>query len=117
MYETTRVTFSGNSFDTSGTDYLDSGCTTVDDTYATTGTFVIGQSLTTSSGLSAKEIDLTIQTIDGESFAFVFYDIYRIDGNKLFTGNTGGFDEDEHDGTTQEKRPIALLLDLPNTKI
>ncbi len=111
-YESGITTFSGNTFTYSGADYSDSECTIVEETYINTGTFIIGDSMTTSSGLSAKNIDIAIVTMDGRNVSYKFYDIFKIDGDRLYFGDQGSYDENEDDweysGLTVEKRPIDL---------
>lgn len=97
------ITFSGNTFSTSGKEYADTACSVFDTNYSASGTFVIGNAMTTSSGLSAKEIDVTLLKIDGAGVSINVYDIYRIDGEKLYFG-----DDSLLDATSVANRPIDL---------
>jgi len=115
-YDTDSVTFAGNTFSFFGIEYTDSACTLVEDTYSSTGTFVIGDTLTASSGGEVIQIDSMFATVNGNNFTYTFYDIFRVDGDRLYTGDTGGFGEDEHDGSTLEARPIDLDFSFYLTK-
>jgi hypothetical protein len=89
-----------------------------------TGTFVIGDSLMTSSGVTAQNIDLTISqsSIDGQiagvdisQFGFeagqIWYDIFYINGGNLYYGdsNTG-------DSSSPLSRPADISFDFVYTK-
>ncbi|VAW89541.1 hypothetical protein MNBD_GAMMA18-484 [hydrothermal vent metagenome] len=119
-YEIESATFAGNTFTISQKKYSDSACTVVNGTNSATGTFTIENSITASSGLSAKEIDVTILVINGSDASITFYDIFRIDGDKLYFGDAGEYDENEDDweysGITEEKRPIDLDFSWYYTK-
>lgn len=80
-----------NAFSSSGTEYTDAACTITDDTYSSSGAFVVGKSLTTSSGVSSKEINITFS-----NNGYTLYDIFRLDGDRLYNRDTGGLDYEEH---------------------
>jgi len=111
-YDTGSITFSGNTFSSSGVEYSDSACTVIEESYSSTGTFVIGSFVTTSSGLSAKEIDMTLLTMDGNNFTYTFYNIFRVDSARLYNGDNDG----DYDGNSIDKRPIDLDFSYYYTK-
>ncbi len=96
--------FSGNMYSYSLLDYTYSSCTSreVAVGYSKKGTYSVGRSLTTSSGLAATEINLI--TSGGE----IEYQIYSFSNGKLFFGDING----EYDGITAAKRPIDLVFDF-----
>jgi len=110
-----------NKMSFSSKNYLDSGCL---DDYAQdnphpnedlsekSGTFLVGQSLTTDSGLSAKELDMTFLLDEGESVNETSYTIVSTLEGKL----TFGKGTTEKNGSTAEKRPTALNFDNYFTK-
>ncbi len=111
-YDTGSITFSGNTFSSFGVEYSDSACTVVDESYSSSGTFAIGNSMITSSGVSANEVDVTLLTMDGNNFTYTYYDIFRIDSDRLYFGDTDG----EYDGNSVAKRPIDLDFSYPSTR-
>ena len=111
VYSTLALTFTGNSYTSIGTDYLDAACTVVDETFSSNGTFVTGSTLTPASGGSAREIDITISTINGIAFPVTFYDIYQISGTTLYTG-----DDTVNEGLSTSTRPVALDFTLSFTR-
>ena len=111
VYSTLAFTFTGNSYTSIGTDYLDAACTVVDETFSSNGTFVTGSTLTPASGGSAREIDITISTINGIAFPVTFYDIYQISGTTLYTG-----DDTVNEGLSPSTRPVALDFTLSFTR-
>lgn len=98
------VTFSGSTYSSSGTNYSDSECTVSIGAYTASGTFVIGNTMITSSGLDAKEYNATLLKSNGISFNVQLFDIFKIEGGKLYFGDDSG----QQDTSTKEKRPTDL---------
>lgn len=105
----TVLTFSGNTFVRIGTDFSDTTCSIpIPDSSRVTysGTFVVGNSLTTSSGLPAREIDSFSPNEDPE------YDIYHISSGKLYFGDYTAV----KDGSSPANRPVDLDFSWYYTK-
>ena len=117
FYLLSSTTFSVGSYSSSSSAFFDSECADSVQGVSVTGSFVVGEAITTSSGVSAKEIDFIIETIDGVSASETSFGIYRIMDNTLFTGNLGFIEGSGIDTSTEENRPTALNFDLPFTKI
>lgn len=88
------------------------------------GTFVIGQSLMTNSGVAAQNIDITISqvSVDGQItgvdislFGFdagqTWYDIFYINGGNIYYG-----DINSGDGSSPGNRPTDISFDYIYTK-
>ncbi len=102
-----KGTFSGDSFNFSIQEYSNSGCSRLTGDSSGSGKFSIGKSITTSSGLSAKEIDITTLKQDGKDVNVKDYDIFRIDGRDLYFGKYTS----KYDGESRSGRPIDLDFD------
>ena len=107
-------TFGSDGTMTSRTDfYSDDDCVTPNgDVTINEQTFTIGEMITTDTGLSAYESDVTVtKTIinGGEQppAKITIYSIFRVDGDQLFFG-TGAF--------APEDRPTALNLASPEIR-
>jgi hypothetical protein len=72
--------------------------------------FTLGETITTDSGLAAREINV-FQT--EEMLPPVLYLIYRIDGDLLYFGDTTDIDTT----STPENRPTSLDFESPMTRI
>jgi len=113
LFNATIISFSGDTFSFVDNEYTDSTCLNVDFTFSTgSGFFSIGNTITASSGLGAKEIDFTLNERDG---VLIFvgeqnFDIFRISSGTLYFGldDFGLFD-----GTTPANRPIDLDFNSP----
>lgn len=108
-YDIITLTFIENNFDSSILNYTDPDCTIPDTQIpnpTASGTFVIGNTITTTGGLQAKEIDSYVDQSSGAIFADGFV-IFNIDGNTLYFGDTTG----DNDGSTPELRPDTLNFD------
>ena len=97
-------------------EYSDSSCVNMNSTQVLSGVYSLGNSLTTTSGLNALEIDITITQVDGVALpsSVTLYSIAYKDGNNLYNGDiyaTPGLD-----GTTPATRPNTLDLANPNVK-
>lgn len=101
------IIFTGNTFSATSSSYNDESCVTLDEATIDTGTFTIGNALTTTSGLSAKEINITTLISDGMTVNSTEYDIFSIMNNNLFLG-----DSNVLDGSTIAMRPIELDTEL-----
>jgi len=97
-------------FNTNGTysettrDYSDAACTSSTGlTITVSGTYILGPTITTSSGLTANEIDIEIVPLAGGGTNTI-YDIVRFDAtsSQLYLSRFGGF--------TPTSRPDALDL-------
>ena len=105
--ENAILTISGNTYTYTGKGYSDSTCSLSDgSSVSDSGTFIIGNSLTTSSGLPAREIDLFSPNEDPE------YDIYNISNAKLYLGDFTA----EKNGTSAANRPVDLDFSWYYTK-
>lgn len=106
--EESKLVFEGNAFILELSDYSDNACQ-VNGILAgvASGTFTIGNALTTTSGLTAKEFDSTILKIDGTSVNTTGFDIYSLSGENLAFG-----DESTGNGDTEGERPTDLDLNL-----
>lgn len=106
--EESKLVFEGNAFIFELSDYSDNACQ-VNGILAgvASGTFTIGNALTTTSGLTAKEFDSTILKIDGTSVNTTGFDIYSLSGENLAFG-----DESTGNGDTEGERPTDLDLNL-----
>jgi len=108
VYSSNTVTFAGNTISQSATEYLDPACTVVDDTATSNGTFTIGNTLTPISGGSARELNITISSINGNTVTINFYDIYQISGNTLYTG----VEDLVNNSLSPSTRPVTLDFGL-----
>lgn len=102
--------FSGSNIYFSPTFYEDSSCSGTGDFYHAdiTATYVIGDTVTTESGLTAHQIDITYTEVKypedyEEQEGETHYDLIYVDGDILYTGDisTGS-------GTSPSTRPTAL---------
>ena len=87
------TTFSGNQLDSNIENYQDAACTVplpVAPNPTSSGTFTVGDTLTTTGGLQATEIDSHIDTFNGAPFVIDEFTIFYIDGNSLFLGDDSG---------------------------
>ncbi len=112
-HSNSTVTFSGNTFNTVKNKYSDSVCSVIVETsFSLSGTFIIGNEITTTSGVSANEIEITILKDKSVDVNDMFYDIFKIDNGKLFFG----ISDEINDGNSPSKRPLDLDLDSYFTK-
>jgi len=105
VYEIITLNFEGNNFDSNGSEYSDLNCEVHESDFDLSGTFEIGSSLTTPSGVAVNAIDYSV--FNGSISVF---DIFRIEANLLLFGDTDG---DENDGVTAERRAIELDTGTP----
>jgi len=107
LYDVISLTFRGNTFYSDIKNYTDSGCNTPlasSPNPTASGTFSIGASVLTFSGPVANEIDTTITQQNGAPFIVNEYDIFYIEGNNLFFGDTSG----PNDASSPALRPDDL---------
>jgi len=109
------VTLSDDTYSIEAAEYNDNVCSIVNDSFTESGTFSIGESIITSSGLTANKWDVTQLIEDGVEEVSTTYDIIRVDDGKLYQGKK--MVDTEFDGKTAEKRPIELDLDFVFYKI
>jgi len=86
--------------------YSDSACSIdLGRTDVLTGTYSLGQQVTTTTGLTALELDLTLDAVNGTSFpggSITHYDIAYRNGNILYHGTSSAVSD--LDGSTAAKR-------------
>ena len=107
FYDAVTLTFIGNNFDSDIKNYSDTGCSMpipVAPNPTAKGTFTVGNSLTTTGGLQASEIDTHITEFNGAPFDIDDFDIFHIDVNTLYFGDISG----AKDGTSSALRPGTL---------
>ena len=83
-FEIDEIVFSGNTFETSIQVWENSSCS--GDTYlsgGSSGTFTVGEIITTSSGLEAVEVDLENVVAGAEGAALEILTIFRQEGDEL----------------------------------
>jgi hypothetical protein len=100
-YYKTNMIFSGNDIKLIKYFYKTESCGNTYKTEKTIGVFKIGDSATSSEGLSFKTIDFIFEK---EGSTIKSYTIYRIDGSKLYLGKQ----TNAKNGNTPESRPQAL---------
>ena len=108
-YDVITLTFVGNNFESNILNYTDPGCTIPDTLIpnpSASGTFTVGDTVITTGGLNAIEIDSHNEHTSGATFNDQFI-IFYIDGNTLYFGNANGV----NDGSTPEMRPNTLNFD------
>ena len=104
LYIIDSFSFSGNSVTTTFWDYQDSSCSgSVSLTGSASGSFVIGEEVTTDSGLKATEIDFNM-TYQGSQFTIL--DIIQVSENYFYLGVWGD----------SNIRPTELKFDTVLTK-
>tara|TARA_R110000796_G_C14486690_1_gene427305 strand:+ start:151 stop:669 length:519 start_codon:yes stop_codon:yes gene_type:complete len=90
--------------------YFDANCLIlIEEIDSQTSWFTLGETITTDSGLTAREIDV-FQTED--MMPPVQYSIYRIDGDVLYLGDSTDI---EYTGTTED-RPTSLDFESSQTR-
>ena len=82
------IIFLGNTYTEVLAEYTDSACLTSISNIQITGSFVIGSSLTTNTGLNAKKLDITKISNQDVNSNNIFYTIFRIIDNNLYMGAT-----------------------------
>lgn len=102
-----EIIFSGGSYSTISRDYNGASCLVLDETVTSSGTFSVGSLITTSSGKSAYKVDVTQLKRDGVEETLSIYDIFRIEGNKLYLGDFGENDDVTNEGD-EANRPTKL---------
>lgn len=110
-YYRNMMVFSETKFSWVGASYTDANCSISDfygDSSIGSGTYSKGKAITTSSGLDAREIDMSILKEDFTDKQRMQYDIYRIDSNILYLGKTTS----KLNRTTPETRPVELEFDV-----
>src|SRR5690606_4875018 len=81
--------FSATGVDYRVDNYEDPDCTvqlSVGDFSLLRGTYSLGDTITTTDGLQATEIDFVFSELDGEAFGLEYQDLIAIDGNTLYLG-------------------------------
>lgn len=109
------INFSGNSLNFTQQLFIDAACSTVDvneGLSSFSGNFNIGNSVTTSSGMSATEYDVNVLEGDGVTEEFSIFSLFSIIDEKLYVGDLTG----ENDGSTLAKRAVDLNFDFYYTK-
>ncbi|RMD81389.1 MAG: hypothetical protein D6820_05200 [Lentisphaerae bacterium] len=107
FYDVVTLTFSGNEFYSDIKNYSDAECTTpypVAPNPTSSGTFTLGDTVTTTSGVQATAIDTHITRFNGAEFDIHDYNIVRLSENMLYLGDESGI----NDGETAERRPDTL---------
>ena len=84
----------------------------VETSFLRSGTFIIGNEITTTSGVSANEIEATTLKDESVDVNDMLYDIFKIDNGKLFFG----IKDEINDGNSPSKRPLDLDFDSYFTK-
>ncbi len=105
------VTFSGSTYTALDINYSDSQCITANFTGTASGTFEIGNTITTSSGLSAKNIDFHQLKENGLDVNRNIFSIFQKDNETLYLG-----DNNSADGKTSANRHIVLDFQNSFTK-
>ncbi|MFT2110104.1 hypothetical protein [Marinomonas sp. 2405UD68-3] len=101
-----EITYSSSEIQALHFDYSDLSCVTKSSTETVIGKYVVGNDVTTSSGVIATEIDFFAESINGESISEdIGYTIFYIDSGKLYLGDHAN---DAVDGTSPSKRPIDV---------
>ncbi|HEB57137.1 MAG TPA: hypothetical protein ENI98_12710 [Gammaproteobacteria bacterium] len=111
------TTVSGNTWSDRSIFYTDSACSIPvagEKPRTNSGTFIIGSAITTSSGWSAKEIDLIGLKKNGVEVKTktTAYEIFSITNGKLYLGTV----TPEKDGSSAAKRPVDLNFTRPAIK-
>lgn len=106
FYQTKVYTFSGESWSGTGTTYSDMDCTQiVIPTSSAGGYFSLGEPVITESGVTALELNISIQILDGIDYGSVGavnrFDLIKNEGNRLFFS--------EYSSPTE--RPTSLNFD------
>lgn len=107
FYDIVDATFSGNIFTTSIHIYQDSACTIPFAGFPNaraSGVFIVGNSVTTTSGVMATELDTHITQTNGAPFIIDGYGLFYIDGNTLYVEH----DADNYSGESPELRSDTL---------
>ncbi|MAA65553.1 MAG: hypothetical protein CL581_12330 [Alteromonadaceae bacterium] len=106
------LTFTGNTFTSDIENYLDAGCNVP---YAeapnptASGTFVLGEDVMLSSGVTATELDSHITQFDGAPFDIDEYNVIYIQGDILYTG--------EGEADSPQQRPTSLDYNRPFDRV
>lgn len=102
-YRIWSLTFAGNRFSSHIRNFTNPGCISASAIYSQAifqGHFEFGNTITSSEGLAAIQIDVHTQTPVNN----IEYDIFYMTGNELYFGDTGTV----QDGTSPENRPNSL---------
>ena len=97
------IIFLGNTYTDILAEYTDSACLTSKSNIQITGSFVIGSSLTTNTGLNAKKLDMTMISNQDVNSNNVFYTIFRIIDNNLYMGTTNDAESASNSGNRLTK--------------
>lgn len=106
-YYQTTIVFTKDTYSSTINFYTDPDCTNLDVTenaLSNSGSFTVGGLMTPTSGGSARHLNGTTLINNGVATNEPFYDIYRVEGTRLYPG----LYTFTYDGTTPEKRPIDL---------
>lgn len=105
LYERLELNIENSNFTITNHRYTDSNCTTMDSMVTTTGTFKIGNTVTTPTGNTATEVDFTDSAANGGATEL---DIYAIINGQLYLGV-----DDDNNAT----RPTTLDMSFYFTKL
>ncbi|HOY23645.1 MAG TPA: hypothetical protein PK002_10855 [Cellvibrio sp.] len=92
LYDTVRLTFEGDKVSSNIKVYEDSKCLTPfvhAPNPTASGKFVIGKTFTSSTGEVVTEINIQINRHNGAPFDVKTYDIFYLNGNKLYLSSEG----------------------------
>lgn len=128
LYGTLKAAYHGGQITGTINLFKDSSCVDLYLTSTFVSSYVLGAEITTESGISANEIDISpvstrMDFADANEAdldtgaAPTSYTIFRVDGDKLYTGKMGLLEVIQHGvGLTADKRPVSLNFDVYLTR-